>query len=74
MTATAIRVRRTEGYVCLRVSDRGQGFDPQGLRETPGLGLRSIRERVGLLGGRMRIKSTNGSRTAVRIVVPDTCN
>jgi glucose-6-phosphate-specific signal transduction histidine kinase len=71
VSEAALRVRRTERYVCLRVSDRGRGFDPQELRETPGLGLLSIRERVGLLGGRMQIKSTNGSRTAVRIVVPD---
>jgi two-component system CheB/CheR fusion protein len=55
-----IRVRRLERYLCLTVSDRGRGFDPQGLTEAAGFGLLSIRERIELLGGRMRITSAEG--------------
>jgi signal transduction histidine kinase len=66
-----IRVRRTRQLVYLSVSDRGQGFDPKGLKETAGLGLLSIRERVELLGGRMRITSTEGKGSRFHIVVPD---
>ena len=67
----AIRVRRIERYVCLCVSDRGRGFDAQELRETAGLGLLGIRERVELLGGHMKIKSAVGKGSTFRIAVPD---
>jgi PAS domain S-box-containing protein len=66
-----IRVRRCGPCVCLSVSDRGRGFDPQELRETAGFGLLSIRERIELLGGRMRIKSAKGKGSTFFIVVPE---
>ncbi len=64
-------VRRIGACLCLCVSDRGRGFDPRSVKETAGLGLLSIRERVELLGGRMTIKSAEGQGSAFRIVVPD---
>jgi signal transduction histidine kinase/HAMP domain-containing protein len=67
----AIRVRRIGHYVYLCVSDRGRGFEPHELKETAGLGLLSIRERVELLGGRMKIKSVPGQGSRCHIVVPD---
>ena len=66
-----LRVRRQGRYVGLRVSDRGRGFDPQELRRTAGFGLLSIRERVELLGGRMKIKTTQGRGSTFSIIVPD---
>ncbi len=66
-----IRVRRIRQYVCLCVSDQGCGFDPQEPQATSGLGLLSIRERVELLGGRMKIKSVEGRGRRFQIVVPD---
>jgi PAS domain S-box-containing protein len=66
-----IRVRRYRQWVCLAVSDRGRGFDPQELRETTGFGLLSIRERIGLLGGRMKIKSAKGMGSTFLIIVPE---
>jgi PAS domain S-box-containing protein len=71
VNAAAIRVRRIGRYVCLCVSDRGRGFDPQDLKETAGFGLLSIRERVELFGGRMKIKSVKGQGSTFHIVVPD---
>ena len=67
-----IRVRRLRRYLCLSVSDRGRGFDPQGLGGTAGFGLLSIRERIELLGGRMKIHSAQGQGSTFHIVVPDT--
>jgi len=67
----ALRVRRQGRDVGLHVSDRGRGFDPQELRQTAGFGLLSIRERVELLGGRMKIKTTRGQGSTFSIVVPD---
>lgn len=66
----ALRVRGIGRHVCLSVSDRGRGFDPQELRETSGFGLFSIRERVELLGGRLKVKSAKGQGSTFRIVVP----
>jgi PAS domain S-box-containing protein len=63
--------RRIGTCVCLCVSDRGRGFDPNRIRETIGFGLLSIRERVELLGGRMKIRSAEGKGSQFRIVVPD---
>jgi signal transduction histidine kinase len=65
-----LRVRQHGGYVCLTISDRGRGFDPGKLRETAGFGLLSIRERVELLGGRMKIRSAPGRGSTFVVVVP----
>jgi len=67
----AVRLRRVGQYAGLHVSDQGCGFDPQELKETSGFGLLGIRERVELLGGRVKIVSAKGRGTKVRIVVPD---
>jgi PAS domain S-box-containing protein len=66
-----IRIRRLGRYICLSVSDRGRGFDPREVKETAGFGLLRIRERVALLGGRMKTRSARGRGTTFRIVVPD---
>ncbi len=67
----AIRVRRVGRYVCLSVSDQGRGFDPQELKETSGMGLFSIRERTGMLGGRMKVTSAKGKGSRFSLMVPD---
>jgi PAS domain S-box-containing protein len=64
-----IRARGAGRYVYLSVTDRGCGFDPQALQGTDGFGLLSIRERVDLLGGRMKIRSTPGRGTTVVIAL-----
>jgi PAS domain S-box-containing protein len=65
-----IRVRRRGPYLYLSVVDKGRGFDPRRLETTPGFGLQGIRERVQLLGGRMKIRSTPGTGSTLLIVVP----
>ncbi len=66
-----IRVRRLRRCICLSVSDRGRGFDPQELGQATGLGLSSIRERAELLGGRMKIKSTKGKGSTFLLAILD---
>jgi PAS domain S-box-containing protein len=66
-----IRVRRMGRYLCLSVADRGRGFDPQRLQEATGFGLGTIRERVELLGGRMKVRSRHDAGSRFLIVVPD---
>jgi two-component system CheB/CheR fusion protein len=66
-----LRVRHRRGRICLFVSDKGQGFDPKNSGKTSGFGLLSIRERIDLLGGRMKIRSIKGKGSTFLITVPD---
>lgn len=52
----------------LRVSDNGQGFDPQTHRKSRGLA--NMTDRIAVLGGRLKIQSSPGSGTSVTGVVP----
>jgi PAS domain S-box-containing protein len=65
-----LRLQRRRGQLWLTVADRGRGFDPHTLSQTSGFGLFSIRERVELLGGRMKIRSAK-SRGAVFLIAVD---
>jgi PAS domain S-box-containing protein len=66
-----VGVRRMGQNIYLSVVDRGRGFDPRELEEARGFGLLSIRERIRLLGGRMKIRSQPGVGSRILIVVPD---
>ena len=60
------------GEIQLTIRDRGVGFDPEEIKKKKGLGLISIRERVGLVGGTFSIRSKpqSGTEISVRIPVP----
>jgi PAS domain S-box-containing protein len=66
-----VRVRRMGRSIYLSVVDRGRGFDPEELEGAAGFGLLSIRERVRLLGGQMKIRSMPGMGSRILIAVPD---
>ena len=53
--------------VRLRVKDRGRGFDPMQISD--GLGLVSMRERLRLVGGTIKISSAIGLGTELEAVV-----
>jgi signal transduction histidine kinase len=55
----------------LRIADDGVGFDvPAAVSAPSGLGLTSMQERAGLLGGSLRIASTPGAGTVVEVALP----
>jgi two-component system, NarL family, sensor histidine kinase UhpB len=56
--------------ICLAVTDDGVGFDPLKVRNTPGLGLSSMRERVQLVEGDFAIRSQPGKGTEITVCVP----
>jgi signal transduction histidine kinase len=60
------------GRVELEVEDDGCGFDPPShpARDGSGWGLLGMRERVEMLGGELRLDSTPGQGTHLRIAVP----
>jgi signal transduction histidine kinase len=59
---------RRQRAVVLDVSDAGSGFDQRAPQ--PGLGLGSMRERAGSVGGKLTISSTPGTGTTIRLSVP----
>jgi signal transduction histidine kinase len=68
-TNIIVRLASEDGRVVIDLRDNGQGFDPGA--EFPGhLGLRSMRERVGAVGGSVELTSTHGQGTHVRAWVP----
>ncbi|MFN7958629.1 MAG: two-component regulator propeller domain-containing protein [Holophagaceae bacterium] len=54
--------------VCLHVEDDGRGFDPTAA--VAGYGMRSIRESICKLGGRMDIDSSEGLGSRITITLP----
>ena len=66
----SIVVTRREGFVTAVVEDDGKGFGASGRSEGDGLGLVGMKERVGLLGGRLAIESTEGAGTTLVAEVP----
>jgi signal transduction histidine kinase len=64
-----VRLARTSGGIELDVSDDGVGFDAA-RRPGKGLGLRSMGERVRLVGGRLDVDSVPGRGTTVTVRIP----
>ena len=54
----------------LDVADDGCGFDPDAVAATASMGLLGMRERISVLGGRIRWDAAPGRGTAVRVRLP----
>ena len=69
-----VSIWREDDEVRIEVEDDGVGFDPSELYtpegRTRGFGLFNIRERLEFLGGRIQLKSEQGSGTRVTLVKP----
>ena len=66
-TYASLELENVPGHVLLRVEDNGPGFATQARPTNTGLGLRSIRDRVALLGGVIEEGNMPGSGAYVRI-------
>ena len=60
---------RKPGAVAAVIEDDGEGFDPASVRDG-GFGLLGMRERIGLLDGRLQIESVDGGGTTIVAEVP----
>ena len=67
-----LREAEEPGRVIIEITDEGRGFDPAATERTAptGFGLYSVRERLGLVGGRMHITSAPGEGTRIIIDAP----
>lgn len=72
-TRVTLTLSQDNGNVRLRIEDNGAGFDPrQPPRHEPGsgLGLPGMRERVGLVDGRLEVDSAPGEGTCITVELP----
>jgi signal transduction histidine kinase len=67
-TRISVLVTRTEKAAVLVVEDDGHGFETTDA--TGGLGLTGMRERVALVGGRLKIEAGAGSGTTIAAEIP----
>ena len=57
-------------FVKATIKDNGKGFDVNALKESGGLGLKLLQERIDMLGGMLNIKSLIDEGTEVVIQIP----
>jgi PAS domain S-box-containing protein len=70
-TQIDVNLGRENGNLRLVIHDNGVGFDVEAAQaQAVGLGLIGIKERVALVGGRVRIISSPGEGTEIEIVLP----
>jgi signal transduction histidine kinase len=67
-SAVSIVLGRKGGMVTALIEDDGRGFSPDGGGE--GLGLLGMRERLALLGGKLKVESGPGAGTTIVGEVP----
>lgn len=64
-----VTLRKSNRWLCLKVGDNGNGFDPSDTRNR-GMGLGTMRERADLLGGAFKMESSSGAGTLLSVEVP----
>jgi signal transduction histidine kinase len=70
-TTVRVRVQQDPEGLTLSVQDDGQGFD---VRQSKGMGLLGIEERVAHLGGATRVHSEPGQGAILTVTLPFTAN
>jgi len=71
-TSVTITLGKANGMICFTVADNGKGFLPAAPQLSPGnlgWGMRIMRERAELLGGKFHISSTPGKGATVSVVL-----
>jgi two-component system, NarL family, sensor histidine kinase DegS len=72
--ATQVIIQMDSSASGFRISleDNGKGFDVEKAKETSGMGLKVIRDRVQMLGGTMEVHSTIGHGSHILFQIPTT--
>ena len=65
-----VQVNGTSSGLVLTIEDSGKGFDPQRLERGAGLGFVSMRERLRVLRGTVRVDSAHSRGTRIEALVP----
>jgi len=64
-----LRVTAVDRRLRIEIADDGVGFDPRTV-DSRGLGLASMRDRAGAIGGTLTVRSRKGAGTVVRLDAP----
>jgi NarL family two-component system sensor histidine kinase LiaS len=70
-TSVCVLLSAEEDRVIGAVEDDGLGFDTASAGESGGMGLRNMRDRITTLGGTIKLTSSPGSGTTVRVLIPN---
>jgi PAS domain S-box-containing protein len=65
-----VELDEISGSLRLRISDRGNGFDPSLAEASQGLGLLSMEERLRSMGGELFVHSRPGGGTCIEATIP----
>jgi len=65
-----VALKGSDDKIFLAVEDKGIGFNPVEVRDKPGLGLASMRERVQLVGGNFKVDTEPGRGTSIQVSIP----
>ena len=70
--ATLVKLHVDMGAQSVRISvdDNGKGFDTDAVKESPSLGLKLIRDRAEMMGGKFEMDSVVGRGTRISFSVP----
>ena len=66
--SATVKMREDEGGLLFAVTDDGRGFDVEA--RSGGAGFINMNDRLGAIGGALRVESTPGAGTKVSGVVP----
>jgi signal transduction histidine kinase len=69
-TEVKVALTRKAGDLILRIRDNGCGISEAEAHNTKSFGLLGMRERAGLLGGRVRVRGRSGQGTVVSVTIP----
>ena len=65
-----IQLSQDEGMLSLIIEDNGKGFEPDGLEDPKGIGLKNIKSRVEYLDGTLDLNTKPGGPTTFTIEIP----
>ena len=65
-----IQLDQQDSQLVLTISDDGRGFSPDEVNFNGHLGLRGMKERAEMVGGRLEVESVPGQGTTVKLVIP----
>lgn len=69
--SAVVRITAQPSATIIEIKDDGVGFETRALKSSrDGFGLKTMRERIELLGGRLKIDSTPGQGTTVTAQIP----
>ncbi len=69
-TKAVVTIAITASQVKIKVSDNGQGIAPKAQRQKTGIGLASIRSKIKLLNGQVKIASSPSTGTTASVLIP----